>query len=155
MADNTNQGIIENYLDAEADLAEAIARTPLEIKYDIPGIKTKSTLKEQLEFIKSKLEKAGIDTSGKDFNEIGNLEDIIRILFDNRYRNSSKAILINHSIVLLQQHLKRLKDANEARAKASGVRPGMFSKLGRFAGLFGGSKSRKARKTMRSRTRRA
>jgi hypothetical protein len=171
MADNTNQGILEEYLDTEADLAEAIARTPLKIQPwgGLPDFSNMNTLEDQLNYITNQIERAGVDVRFIKFDTINDLKYVIakiRDVISNNYSIRTDAGIIpaisdpnykvlNTSRAYLDEQLKRLEAANEARAKASGTRPGMFSRLGRFAGLFGGRKSRKARKTKRRGTRRA
>jgi hypothetical protein len=128
------------------------------------------TLEDQLNYIKGQLERMGVDVRFIKFDTIRDLEDVIdkiRDVMSNNYtirtadnrlmydRFNPNYVVLNTSRGYLNEQLKRLEAANEARAKARGARPGMFSKLGRFAGLFGGGKSRKARKTKRRRTRRA
>jgi curved DNA-binding protein CbpA len=167
MPDNTNQGILEEYLDTEADLAEAIARTPLEVRTwsGLPDFKNMITLKDQLNYIKNQIERLGVDVRFNEFDTISNLDDIkykIADVISNEYsirtydsiipaRSNPNYIVLNTSRAYLNEQVKRLEAAREARAKANGMRPGMFSKLGRFAGLFGGRKSRKARKTRKAR----
>lgn len=168
MADNTNQGILEEYLDTEADLAEAIARTPLKIQPwgGLPDFSNMNTLEDQLNYITNQIERAGVDVRFIKFDTINDLKYVIakiRDVISNNYSIRTDAGIIpaisdpnykvlNTSRAYLDEQLKRLEAANEARARANGARPGMFSKLGRFAGLFGGRRrTHKARKTRKAR----
>jgi hypothetical protein len=159
VANNTNQGIIEEYLDLKLELAKAIARSPLSSPHNFGIFNEKATLEAQLEYIHSTLIKFGLEQVFiPKYYDISHLDELISSLSSIRrspeffsglrasnFNSRNYMMTIAAILSLLRQHRERLLNLAEAEANASGARPGVIGRLGRFTGLLGGGKTRRGR----------